>query len=96
MKVQMAPEKVCLIIGACAVPDNIAILQNEPIKDGFKRVPPKKVALFYFFSVLLQELCVVDGMILKLNRTAPPGSLREKSIGIAHKQGHLGYPRQKS
>ena len=42
MKVQIPPEKVCLIIDACAVPDNIAILQNEPIKDGFKRVPPKK------------------------------------------------------
>jgi len=30
----MAPEKVCLIIGACAVLHNIAVLLNEPMKDG--------------------------------------------------------------
>ena len=33
-EVRMAPEKVCLIIGACAVLHNIAILQNEPMEDG--------------------------------------------------------------
>ena len=32
-EVRMAPEKVCLIIGACAVLHNIAILQNEPMED---------------------------------------------------------------
>ena len=31
---RMAHEKVCLIIGACTVLHNIAILQNEPMEDG--------------------------------------------------------------
>ena len=30
----MASEKVCLIIGACTVLHNTAILQNEPMEDG--------------------------------------------------------------
>ena len=29
----MAPKKVCLIIGACAVLHNIAVLLNEPMMD---------------------------------------------------------------
>ena len=33
-KVRMVPEKVCLIIGACAVLHNIAILQGEPMEAG--------------------------------------------------------------
>ena len=31
---RMAPEKVCLIIGACAVLHNIAVLLNEPMDDA--------------------------------------------------------------
>ena len=31
-EIRMAPEKVCLIIGACAVLHNIAVLQNEPME----------------------------------------------------------------
>jgi len=30
----MAPEKVCIIIGACAVLHNIAMLLKEPMEDG--------------------------------------------------------------
>lgn len=30
----MATEKVCIIIGACAVLHNIAILLSEPMEDG--------------------------------------------------------------
>jgi len=30
----MAPEKVCLIIGACAVLHNIAVLLKEPMDDA--------------------------------------------------------------
>ena len=30
----MAPDRVCKIIGACAVLHNIAILLNEPMEDG--------------------------------------------------------------
>ena len=33
-EIRMAPEKVCIIIGACAVLHNIAILLNEPMEDG--------------------------------------------------------------
>lgn len=29
----MKPEKVCLYIGACAIPQNIAIIFNEPNED---------------------------------------------------------------
>ena len=32
-EVRMAPEKVCLIVGACSVLHNIAIMQNEPLED---------------------------------------------------------------
>ena len=30
----MVPEKVCIIIGACAVLHNIAAALNEPMEDG--------------------------------------------------------------
>ena len=30
----MAPERVCVIVGACAVLHNIAILLNEPMDEG--------------------------------------------------------------
>lgn len=30
----MAPEKVCIIIGACAVLHNIALFLSEPMEDG--------------------------------------------------------------
>ena len=33
-EIRMAPEKVCLIIGACAVLHNIAVLLNEPLNDA--------------------------------------------------------------
>ena len=33
-EIRMAPEKVCLIIGACAILHNIAILLKEPMEDG--------------------------------------------------------------
>ena len=33
-EIRMAPERVCNIIGACAVLHNIAILQKEPMEDG--------------------------------------------------------------
>ena len=33
-EIRMAPEKVCLIIGACAVLHNIAVLLNEPMDDA--------------------------------------------------------------
>ena len=33
-EIRMAPEKVCLIIGACAVLHNIAVLLNEPLTDA--------------------------------------------------------------
>ena len=33
-EIRMAPEKVCLIIGACAMLHNIAVLLNEPMEDG--------------------------------------------------------------
>ena len=33
-EIRMAPEKVCIIIGACAVLHNIAILLSEPMEDG--------------------------------------------------------------
>lgn len=31
----MEPEKVCIIIGACAVLHNIAVLLNEPMDDDY-------------------------------------------------------------
>ena len=33
-EIRMAPEKVCIIIGACAVLHNRAILLSEPVEDG--------------------------------------------------------------
>ena len=33
-EIRMAPAKVCLIIGACAVLHNIAVLLNEPMDDA--------------------------------------------------------------
>lgn len=33
-EIRMAPEKVCIIIGACAVLHNIAIFLSEPMEDG--------------------------------------------------------------
>jgi hypothetical protein len=30
----MHPERVCAIVGACAVLHNIAITRNEPMEDG--------------------------------------------------------------
>ena len=33
-EIRMAPEKVCQIIGACAVLHNIAMLLKEPMEDG--------------------------------------------------------------
>ena len=33
-EIRMAPEKVCIIIGACAILHNIAILLKEPMEDG--------------------------------------------------------------
>ena len=33
-EIRMAPEKVCLIFGACAVLHNIAVLLNEPMDDA--------------------------------------------------------------
>lgn len=33
-EIRMAPEKVCIIIGACAVLHNIATILNEPMEDG--------------------------------------------------------------
>ena len=33
-EIKMAPEKVCVIVGACAVLHNIAILLNEPMDEG--------------------------------------------------------------
>ena len=30
----MHPQRVCAIVGACAVLHNIAIIQNEPMEDG--------------------------------------------------------------
>lgn len=30
----MEPEKVCLIVAACAILHNIAVLMNEPMEDG--------------------------------------------------------------
>ena len=33
-EIRMAPERVCNIIGACAVLHNVAILQKEPMEDG--------------------------------------------------------------
>lgn len=33
-EIRMAPEKVCLIVGTCAVLHNIAVLRNEPMEDG--------------------------------------------------------------
>ena len=32
-KIRMAPEKVCILTGACATLQNVAILRNEPM-DG--------------------------------------------------------------
>ena len=34
LEIRMAPDRVCKIIGACAVLHNIAILLNEPMEDG--------------------------------------------------------------
>ena len=33
-EIRMAPEKVCIIIGACAVLHNITTILNEPMEDG--------------------------------------------------------------
>ena len=32
-EIRIAPERVCMVVGACAVLHNIAILLNEPIED---------------------------------------------------------------
>ena len=33
-EIRMKPEKVCTLIGACAVLHNIAVMRNEPMDDG--------------------------------------------------------------
>ena len=33
-EIKMAPEKVCMIVGACAVLHNIALQLHEPMEDG--------------------------------------------------------------
>ena len=37
-EIRMTPEKTCILIGACAIPHNIAILRNEPMDAGFENI----------------------------------------------------------
>ena len=37
-EIRMTPEKTCILIGACAILHNIAILRNEPVDAGFENI----------------------------------------------------------
>ncbi|KXJ18022.1 putative nuclease HARBI1 [Exaiptasia diaphana] len=50
---EMQPEKVCVIIGACAVLHNIAIMRNEPMEDGDKMAVLRWIRIVDHKGVLL-------------------------------------------
>ena len=48
-------QKVCIIIGACAVLHNIAILLNEPMEDGEVDDEMNRMILMMYIMVLIKD-----------------------------------------
>lgn len=67
-EIRMAPEKVCIIIGACAVLHNIAILLKEPIEDGEVE---DEMMLMYIMVLIKDELCEIIFVAPILARLVP-------------------------
>ena len=67
-EIRMAPEKVCIIIGACAIL-HIAILLKEPMED--ERLRMKWMVMKYIMVLIKEGLCEITFVAPILARLVP-------------------------